>query len=245
MEIIPAIDIRGGKAVRLYQGDFARETVFAEDPVQMARHWVALGAPRLHVVDLDGAREGRPVHLGIVAALCAAVEVPVQVGGGLRTLEALQEARAAEAHRLVLGTAALREPDLVRRACDLFGDAVVVSIDAREGWAAAGGWREASQTRAADLLGEMELLGVARFIYTDIARDGTLEGPNLEALREVLARARMPVIASGGVSTLDDIRRLAALGVEGAIVGQALYTGRIELPAALAAATPSWEGMGS
>ncbi len=234
MEIIPAIDIRGGRAVRLYQGDFAQETVFAEDPVQVARHWASLGAPRLHVVDLDGAREGHPVHLEVVEAICAAVPLPIQVGGGLRTLEALDEIRAAGARRLVLGTAAVEDPELVRRACRLYGEAMVAGIDARAERVAVRGWQEVSETLAPGLLERLEGLGVPRFVYTDITRDGTLAGPNFEALQEILAHATRPVIASGGVASLDDIRRLSTLGVEGVIIGEALYTGAVDLREALA-----------
>lgn len=229
LEIIPAIDIRGGKAVRLYQGDYARETVFGDDPVAMARHWADLGGTRLHVVDLDGAREGRSVNQAIIADICAAIPIPVEVGGGIRTLDAARAHLDSGVERVILGTIAVENPDLVRQACDALGDAVVIGIDARDGWVAVRGWKEGSKTRATDLVTQMEALGASRFIYTDIARDGTLQGPNIEALQDVLAVATRPVIASGGVSTLDDIVRLSTLPVEAVIVGQALYTGSVDL----------------
>lgn len=235
MEIIPAIDIRGGKAVRLFQGDYARETVFANDPVDMARHWASLGATRLHVVDLDGAREGRAVNTSIIAAICAALKIPVEVGGGLRTLDSVQAALDAGADRAILGTVAVKDPDLVREACRRLGGRIVVGVDARDGNVAVQGWLQTSVTPATHLMRAMEYVGVRRFIYTDISRDGTLEGPNIPGLQDVLRAVFVPVIASGGVSGIDDIRRLSTLGVEGVIVGQALYTGALKLEEALEA----------
>jgi len=235
LEIIPAIDIRGGKAVRLFQGDYARETVYADDPVDMARHWASLGAPRLHVVDLDGAREGRAVNTPIIAAICNALAIPVEVGGGLRTLEAVQAVLNAGADRAILGTAALKDPDLVRQACERFGERIVVGVDARGGHVAVQGWLQISTTRAVDLMRQMQAAGVQRFIYTDIGRDGTLEGPNIQGLQDLLHAITAPIIASGGVSSLEDVRRLSTTGVEGVIIGQALYTGALNLPEALAA----------
>ncbi|MBI4328675.1 MAG: 1-(5-phosphoribosyl)-5-[(5-phosphoribosylamino)methylideneamino]imidazole-4-carboxamide isomerase [Chloroflexi bacterium] len=236
MEVIPAIDIRDGNVVRLTQGDYARETVYANDPVLVAYDWALLGAPWLHVVDLDGAREGHPVNDAVLAEIVRAVPVPVQAGGGIRTLEAIGKLLGLGVQRVVLGTVAVEQPELVAEACRRYGDAVVVGIDARDGLVAVRGWRDKTSWSAADLMAEMEAVGVRRFIYTDVARDGTLEGPNLRALRAILKKATKPVIASGGVSGLEDIRRLAALPLEGVLVGKALYTGALDLREALAAA---------
>lgn len=239
MEIIPAIDIRGGKVVRLTQGDYARETVYGNDPVLVANEWAMLGASWLHVVDLDGAREGRLVNDATVAEMVQAVPVPVQVGGGIRTLEAIGKLLSLGVQRVVLGTVAVEQPELVTEACRRYGDAMVVGIDARDGLVTVRGWREKTSLSAADLMTQMEALGVPRFIYTDVARDGMLEGPNIAALAALLQRAKRPIIASGGVSSLDDIRRLAALPLEGVLVGKALYTSALDLREAIAAAHTS------
>ena len=235
MEVIPAIDLRHGRCVRLYRGDYDRETVFAADPVAMARHWQDLGAPRLHVVDLDAAK-GDPPQTDLIAGIVRAVAVPVQVGGGLRTREAAETVLALGAERIVLGTAAVREPDLVRTLAQAHAGALVVAVDARDGQVAVDGWRETTSLSAWTLMEEMAALGVQRFLYTDITQDATMEGPNFAALGEALERLRAAIIAAGGVGTLGHIRRLAALGVEGAIVGQALYAGAFTLPDAIAVA---------
>ena len=235
MEVIPAIDLRHGRCVRLYRGDYDRETVFAADPVAMARHWQQLGAPRLHVVDLDAAK-GEPSQTDLIAAIVRAVDLPVQVGGGLRTREAAETVLALGAERIVLGTAAVREPDLVRTLAQAHSGALVVAVDARDGQVAVDGWRETTSLSAWTLMEEMAALGVQRFLYTDITQDATMEGPNFAALGEALERLRAAIIAAGGVGTLGHIRRLAALGVEGAIVGQALYAGAFTLPDAIAVA---------
>jgi phosphoribosylformimino-5-aminoimidazole carboxamide ribotide isomerase len=228
-EVIPAIDLRGGRCVRLLQGDFARETVFSDDPVAMARRWEACGAPRLHVVDLDGAAGGRPVQVEIIRAIARAVAVPVQTGGGLRTMEALEDVFAAGAARAVLGTAAAEDPGLVARAVERYGEAIVVGVDAREGMVATHGWLKAQSVRAIELMQRMEAAGVRRFVYTDISRDGAMAGPSIAGVEEVVRATKAAVIASGGVSTLDDLERLARAGAEGAIVGRAIYTGAIDL----------------
>ena len=235
MEVIPAVDIRGGRCVRLYQGDYDRETVFSEDPVAMARHWERLGAPRLHVVDLDGARAGRPVNDRVIEELLSTVGIPVQVAGGIRQLDVIGRYLEMGAGRVVLGTAAVRDQPLVSRACATFPEAVVVAVDARRGLVATAGWREASGETPAGLMRRLEELGVPRFIFTDISRDGTLHGPNFTAIGRLLRAFRTPVIASGGVTTVEHLRRLAKLGAEGAIVGLALYDGGLELGEALAA----------
>jgi phosphoribosylformimino-5-aminoimidazole carboxamide ribotide isomerase len=235
VEVIPAVDIRGGRCVRLYQGDYDRETVFSEDPVAMARHWERLGAPRLHVVDLDGARAGWPVSNPVIENLLSAVEIPVQVAGGIRQLDVIDRYLQMGADRVVLGTAAVHDQPLVSKACATFREAVVVAVDARRGRVATAGWREASGETAEGLMRRLEVIGVPRFIFTDISRDGTLRGPNFAAIERLVRAFRTSVIASGGVSTVEHLRRLAKLGVEGAIVGRALYDGGLELADALAA----------
>jgi phosphoribosylformimino-5-aminoimidazole carboxamide ribotide isomerase len=233
MEIVPAIDIRGGRCVRLYQGDYGRETVFADDPVEVARRWQDEGAPRLHVVDLDGAREGRPVNAELVGRIVAVARVPVQVGGGLRDMPAIQRYLDTGVGRVVLGTAAVRDRTLLAEALAQYGQRIVVSVDARAGQVAVQGWEQETQLAAAELIGELAALGVPRFVYTDTARDGTLEGPDFAAIESLMAGIRAPVIYAGGVSRIDDLVRLAPLGLEGAIVGKALYTRDIILREAL------------
>jgi phosphoribosylformimino-5-aminoimidazole carboxamide ribotide isomerase len=233
MEIVPAIDIRGGRCVRLYQGDYGRETVFADDPVEMARRWRDEGAPRLHVVDLDGAREGRPVNAELVGRIVAVASVPVQVGGGLRDMPAIQRHLDMGVDRVVLGTAAVKDRALLAAALAGHGQRIVVSVDARAGQVAVQGWEQETQQAAAELIAELTALGVPRFVYTDTARDGTLEGPNFAAIGSLVAGVRAPVIYAGGVSSIDDLVRLAPLGLEGAIVGKALYTRDIILREAL------------
>jgi len=233
MEIIPAVDIRGGRCVRLYQGDFQRETVFGDDPVAVARSWQEAGAARLHVVDLDGAREGRPANAQVIRRLIQAVSIPVQVGGGLRDRQSIDSYLEAGAHRVVLGTAAVKDPALLAEAIAEHGERIVVGVDARVGMVAIEGWQEETSLAAAELMGELAAKGVPRFIYTDALRDGTLQGPDFAALEAVLARVGVPVIYAGGVSTIADLERLASLALEGAIIGQALYTGAVDFQEAL------------
>ena len=236
MEVIPAIDLRAGRCVRLYQGDYDRETVFSDDPVEVASRWASLGARRLHVVDLDGAREGESANLEVVRAIASAVSAPVQVGGGIRSAEAAQTALDAGAQRVIVGTAAVRDPDLAPGLCATMGaERVVVSVDARDGYVAVHGWTEGSDTRASALVRRMEGRGVRRFMYTDIARDGTLEGPNFAAIERLLGETGARLIAAGGVSSVADLLRLRDTGVEGAIVGRAIYTGDVDLGEALEA----------
>lgn len=235
MEVIPAIDLRGGRCVRLVQGDYDRELVFSDDPVAVAQHWAELDAPRLHVVDLDGAREGRPVNDGVAREIIDAVDVPVQVAGGVRDLDAVGRWLAAGADRVVLGTAAIREPDFAAEACRRHGERIAVSIDAREGIAAVQGWTESSGQRADELLRRFAELGVARFVYTDIGVDGTLTAPNYAAIEALVGTTEASIIAAGGIAAVEHLIRLAALGVEGAIVGRALYDGGLDLAEALAA----------
>ena len=233
MELIPAIDIRGGRCVRLYQGDYGRETVFADDPVEVARRWQDEGARRLHVVDLDGAREGRPANADIVERIVAVARVPVQVGGGLRDMPAIQRYLDGGVDRVVLGTAAVRDRALLGEALTVYGPRIVVSVDARAGQVAVQGWQQETHLTVAELMSELAGLGVSRFINTDTARDGTLEGPDFRAIETLMAGVSLPVIYAGGISGIDDLVRLASLGLEGAIVGQALYTRDVILREAL------------
>ena len=230
MLVIPAIDMRGGRCVRLVQGDYDRETVFDEDPVAVARRWQASGARHIHVVDLDGARSGLPSQHAIISELAAAIDVPVQVGGGIRTVEdagALLERGVA---RVIIGTAAVKRPELVTKLIERFGATkVIIGIDALGGLAATDGWRETSEVAAVDLVREMGERGVERIVYTDIERDGTLTSPNFEALAGVVGIGPA-VIASGGVARREHLERLAGIaGVEAVIVGRALYSGDLTL----------------
>lgn len=236
MELIPAIDLIDGRCVRLYQGDYARETVYSDDPAEVAARWASLGAARLHVVDLDGAREGAPANLDVVKGIVSAVPIPVQLGGGIRSVQTAREAVAVGVERVILGTVAVESPDIVEQACrDLGTSAVVVGVDARDGYVAVKGWTESKDMLATDLLNRMESLGVRRFMYTDISRDGTLTEPNFQAVEVIVGRTGAAVLAAGGISSVDHLIRLSELGVEGAIVGTALYTGDIDLKEALRA----------
>lgn len=243
MEVIPAIDIRGGRCVRLEQGDFSRETVFSDDPAEVARRWQEAGARRIHVVDLDGARQGRPMNERQVRRILAAVSIPVQLGGGLRDLAAISRYLEAGVERVVLGTAAVRDEATLLEALARFRQRIVVGVDARQGVVVIEGWTQSSGLPARELVRRLAELGVARIVYTDTLRDGTLSEPNFAALEELLREVSslpspLAVIYSGGVSSLDHLRRLARLGVEGAIVGKALYTGALDLAQALAAVRP-------
>jgi phosphoribosylformimino-5-aminoimidazole carboxamide ribotide isomerase len=236
-ELIPAIDLLEGRCVRLSQGRYDEATVYGDDPAAVAGRFVAHPIPRLHVVDLDGARCGKPVNVDAIRQIAArAAGVPVQLGGGLRTLAAVEEALALGVQRVVLGTAALRDPELVREGARRFPGRIVVGIDAKEGRVAVEGWLEQSVTTASDLARRFEDAGVAAIVHTDIARDGTLSGPNLEASADLAGCVGIPVIVSGGVRSQEDVRRAAALaggGIAGAIVGRALYTGDVDLGRAL------------
>jgi len=235
IQIIPAIDLRGGKCVRLVQGRYDRETVFSDDPAETARHWEREGAPRLHVVDLDGAREGEPKNLEVVERIARAVEIPVQLGGGIRTEEAARRALAAGADRVIIGTAAL-EGNAAGRLVAALGEALAVSIDAREGRVAVRGWVETSDVRSLDLAREMAELGVRCLVFTDIGRDGMLQGPNVDALREIVESVDASVIASGGITSVEHVRAVRETGAAAAIIGTALYVGRLSLREAMEAA---------
>ena len=229
MILYPAIDIREGRAVRLTQGDYERETAYA-DPVEAALRWHSEGARWLHVVDLDGAREGAPVNLEHVRRIAAAVDLPIQLGGGLRDSKKVEQAISSGAQRVVLGTAALRDPELAGAIAAAHGDRVVASVDARAGRVASQGWTEESEVGPAELVGALAERGIGRFVYTPVEVDGTMGGPGLEGLRELSESAPgVELIYSGGIGTVEDLSALAALGLEnlgGAIVGRALYEGR-------------------
>ena len=234
MEIIPAIDIRNGNCVRLYQGDYEQETIFSDDPVEMAMEWQSLGAMRLHVVDLDGAASGNLCNLGLITEIANALLIPVQVGGGIRQIETIEKLFKAGVDRIILGTAAVEDAELVKEVCRRFGQSVIVSIDAREGYLSTHGWQQETELGTVGFVHSMIKLGVRRFIYTDISRDGTLTEPNFSAIFELVEATRFPVIASGGISSLIHLKVLRQLGVEGAIIGKALYTKQINLKQALA-----------
>ena len=237
MEIIPAIDLRGGNCVRLYQGDYAQETVFFDNPLAVAERWQAEGGQRLHIVDLDGAHSGNPANLAAITAITRQLDIPVQVGGGIRSVDTAAGLLDAGAARIVVGTAAVANPDLVAGLCQRFGgERVVAALDARDGLVAIRGWTETSAITATELARRMADLGVLRLLYTDISRDGTLEEPNYDATAALVLDSGLRVLAAGGVGAAAHIAQLARTGAEAAIIGRALYTGDITLAAALAAA---------
>lgn len=233
MIVYPAIDIRDGKAVRLVEGDFDQETVFDADPVEAARRWQDAGAEWIHIVDLDGARHGDRPNRSTIERIRAAVTPRLQLGGGMRTLEDLAAARESGIDRMVIGSAAVTNPDLVPAAVQAHGGAIAIGIDARNGMVATQGWTDQTTVSALDLARTVVSHGVEHIIYTDISRDGRLQGPNLESLGEILAATNASVIASGGISSLDDIRNVARAGAAGVIIGAALYHRRFELTEAL------------
>jgi phosphoribosylformimino-5-aminoimidazole carboxamide ribotide isomerase len=233
-EIIPAIDLQGGRCVRLVQGDFDQSTVYGDDPPGTARRWQAAGASRIHIVDLDGAKEGGPRQLAVVREIVKAVSVPVQLGGGLRTLDHIAAALDAGVDRVMVGTKAIEDPSFVDAALARFGERVGIGIDARDGRVAVRGWVDVSDVDALDLARQMESRGVRTIVYTDISRDGMLTGPNVEAMRKMAeAVPTVGVIASGGVGQPRDILDLAETGTVGVIVGKAIYTGNVDLAAAI------------
>ena len=245
MDVIPAIDLLEGRCVRLYQGDYEQSQVFDENPVAVARQWVEQGATRLHLVDLDGAKAGHPVNWQAIEAIARSVNVSIQVGGGLRDRQSVANLLEMGVHYAILGTVAVEQPDLVNQLCQEFPQQIVVGIDARNGKVATRGWLETSEVEAIALAQQMAQSGVAAIIYTDIHRDGTLQGPNQQALRELAEAVSVPVIASGGISSTTDLLSLLALepaGVTGVIVGRALYTGDVSLKEALRAIGPGrWQ----
>lgn len=233
MIIYPAIDIKDGKCVRLRQGSFKEVTVYFENPLDAARKWKDAGAKYLHVVDLDGARSGSPKNLGIVSGIVKQLGLKVQLGGGIRTLQSIETVLGMGVSRVILGTAAVKDPELVEKAVERFGECIAVGIDARNGRVATDGWEDASGYSAIELAGQMERIGVKTVIYTDIEKDGMLEGPNFEAIRSMKEATGLEVIASGGVAGIHDIVRLKETGADGVIAGKALYTGALDLAEAL------------
>ncbi len=240
MVIIPAIDLKDGRCVRLRQGDMAAETVYSEDVIAVARRWQASGASVLHVVDLNGAVDGEPKNLPHIESIIKSVTIPVQVGGGIRTLATVRRYLDAGVARVVLGTAALTDRQFLDQACQEYPRRIVLGLDARDGRVAVKGWTAVSDIKAIDLLKDVSGYQIGAVIYTDIARDGMLNGPNLTALREVAASSVFPVIASGGISRIEDLLAVRSLGpqIEGAIVGKALYDGKLDYRSAVAALTP-------
>ena len=236
MIIFPAIDIRGGKCVRLEEGRFDRETVFAENPLEAARRWVDAGSEWLHIVDLDGARAGQPVNLEVVKKIAETFDVKIQLGGGVRTLESVAAILSSGVQRVILGSVAVRSPELVSQVCAKYGERIVISIDARNGEVAVDGWEKSGLLQADELALRMKAAGATRIIYTDISRDGMLTGVNVAATLQLADKSGLKIIASGGVRGMEDIQALQPLterGVEGVIIGKALYTGAISLKDAL------------
>ncbi len=233
MEVIPSIDLRNGKCVRLYKGDYNRETVFSDDPLDTALKWQSMGAPRLHIVDLDGASSGEIVNLEIIRNIANALLIPVQLGGGIRQIETVEGLLKAGIDRVILGTAAVESPNLVSEACRRYSESVIVGIDARDGLVATHGWIQETSLTAFEFARSMEGIGVRRFIYTDIERDGTLTEPNFNAISDMVKAVKGAVIAAGGVTSVEHLKKLQKLGVEGAIIGKALYTGDIKLKQSL------------
>ncbi|MDB9375295.1 1-(5-phosphoribosyl)-5-[(5-phosphoribosylamino)methylideneamino]imidazole-4-carboxamide isomerase [Nodularia sphaerocarpa] len=241
MDVIPAIDLLEGRCVRLYQGDYERSQIFSENPVEIAKQWVDQGATRLHLVDLDGAKAGKVVNLKAIEAIAQAISIPIEIGGGLRDRTSVEQVFNLGVQWAILGTVAVEQPQLVQELCQEFPEKIIIGIDARNGLVATRGWLETSEVLATQLAVQMQELGAAAIIYTDIHRDGTLIGPNLEALRELASAISIPIIASGGVSSVTDLLSLLGLemqGVKGVIVGKALYTGDISLREALSAIGP-------
>lgn len=233
MRIYPAIDIKDGKCVRLFKGNFDDVTVYGDDPAAMAVRWEREGGEFIHVVDLDGAKHGHGVNAGIIKKICASVSVPVQTGGGIRSMEDIEQKLSCGIDRVIIGTSAVRDEDFVRRAVDKYKEKIVIGIDAKDGLVAIEGWEEVSRYKAVEFAQRMERLGVKTIVYTDIATDGTLAGPNVSAMREMAESTSLDIIASGGIGGLEHIKSLLNTGVEGVIVGKALYTGNVKLAQAI------------
>jgi phosphoribosylformimino-5-aminoimidazole carboxamide ribotide isomerase len=229
MQIIPAIDLRGGQCVRLQQGDYDRETVFSNDPAAMAKHWEDEGAERIHLVDLDGAKAGRPMNVAAVRSILDAVQAPCQLGGGIRDEPTIATWLEAGVERVIVGTQALKDPAWFRRMAETYPTRIVLGLDARDGRVATEGWLDMSTVDASELAEQFDDLPLGGVVYTDISRDGMLDGPNVPATELLARRLKTPVIASGGVGRLEDLSRLAALPIVACIVGRALYEGRFQL----------------
>jgi phosphoribosylformimino-5-aminoimidazole carboxamide ribotide isomerase len=228
-EIIPAIDILNGKCVRLKQGRYDEETKYSDDPLEISKKWESLGAKRLHVVDLDGARTGIPKNIEIIKSMVKEVEIPIQAGGGIRNFDVVRELIDYGLDRAILGTTAVKNPNLLAKFCEKFGEQIAVAIDAKDGKAATEGWTQVSKKDILTLAKEAVNLGVKRFVYTDISRDGMLIGPNFEGIKNFVSLIDVPVIASGGISSKEDIDKLKETGAEGCIVGKALYEEKVKL----------------
>lgn len=229
MKIYPAIDIKDGKCVRLLRGSFDDVTVYGDNPAEMARKWESLGGEYIHVVDLDGALKGHGVNAESIKKICKAVNVPVQTGGGIRSISDIEAKLECGISRVIIGTKAVSDADFVKEAVKRYGDKIVIGIDAKDGMVAIEGWEKTSEYRAVEFAKKMEEIGVKTIIYTDIATDGTLMGPNVDAMREMVNNTNMDIIASGGIGNIEHIKALIPTGVEGVITGRALYTGNINL----------------
>ena len=236
MRIYPAIDIIDGACVRLVQGDYSQKTKFADDPCEIAVRWQNEGGEFIHIVDLDGARNGEMPNFDLIVKIADKLNIPIEVGGGVRNMECVEKYLDNGINRVIIGTSALSNPDFVKEAVAKYGERIVVGIDAKDGMVAVNGWEEVSTTSAIDLAKQMEKIGVKTIIYTDIATDGMLKGPNVKAMEEMTEAVSIDVVASGGVSSVDDIKKLKGTGVEGAIVGKALYTDTLCLNDAINAA---------
>lgn len=236
MRIYPAIDIIEGACVRLVQGDYSQKTKFADDPCEIAMRWQNEGGEFIHIVDLDGARNGEMPNFDLIVRIADKLNIPIEVGGGVRNMECVEKYLDNGINRVIIGTSALSNPDFVKEAVAKYGERIVVGIDAKDGMVAVNGWEEVSTTSAIDLAKQMEKIGVKTIIYTDIATDGMLKGPNVKAMEEMTEAVSIDVVASGGVSSVDDIKKLKCTGVEGAIVGKALYTDTLCLNDAINAA---------
>lgn len=236
MIIYPAIDIKDGRCVRLVQGKFNDMTVYSDHPMDMALKFEQMGAEYLHIVDLDGARLGKPQNIAAISEMAVKLGIPIQLGGGIRSIEMIEIILCRGIHRVILGTSAVKDPDLVKKAVQAFGNSLAVAIDAKGGMVAIEGWAKTSEFTAIGFAKKMEELGAKIIIYTDISRDGMLKGPNLKAMEDMVKAVGIEVIASGGVTNLQDIKNLKEIGVAGAIVGKALYTGDVDLKEAIAAA---------
>lgn len=236
MRIYPAIDIKNGQCVRLLQGRFSEVTVYGENPVEVAKRWEAEGGEYLHVVDLDGALKGHGVNADIIKKICSSLHIPVQTGGGIRTVQDIESKLECGISRVIIGTSAVRDTEFVKRVIDKFGDKIIIGIDAKDSKVAVDGWEKISEFDAVEFAKKMEKIGVSSFVYTDISTDGTLKGPNIKAMTEMVNSVKADVIASGGIGNTEHIKSLAAVGVEGVIVGRALYTGDVKLADAVIAA---------
>ena len=233
MRIYPAIDIKDGQCVRLLKGRFDKITVYGNDPAEMAKKWESLGGEFIHVVDLDGALKGHGVNAEAIKRICESVSVPVQTGGGIRTMEDIEDKLACGISRVIIGTKAVSNPEFVKEAVERYGDKIVIGIDAKDGMVAIEGWEKTSEFKAVEFAKKIADMGVKTIVYTDIATDGTLAGPNVDAMKEMVENVNIDVIASGGIGNIEHIKSLVPVGVEGVITGRALYTGDLDLAEAI------------